>query len=202
MKLLLLVRVRLQECVEVTHREVVAPNDTHVRDVLTILVQSLNSCNNVVQMLLGQTAAVDCEANYVADLSLLLRSLQVILHGVVAQLGYTDTVAADQLEREAFTCEGVMTALAVEELIHVDVYSVAACRQYNALDASVIEALCQIVALCNTLVHVVEVAGLVQTNSQSHDITTGHAAVGIVAVAGDLLNLQQNANVGLNGAAI
>ena len=93
-----------------------------------------------------------------------------------------------------------MAALAVEELIHVDVYSVAACRQYNALNASVVEAFCQVVTLSNTLVHVVKVAGLVQANCQSHDVTAGHAAVGIVAVAGDLLNLQQNANVGLNGA--
>ena len=61
---------------EVTHRQLVAPNDTHVRDGLTILVQSLNSCDYIVQMLLGQTAAVDCEANYVSQLSLLLRSLQ------------------------------------------------------------------------------------------------------------------------------
>ena len=179
-----------------THRQVVAPNNTHVRDVLTILVQSLNSCDYVVEVLLGQTAAVDCEANYVTYFSLLLRSLEVILHGVVAQLGYTDAVAADQLEREAFTSEGVVAALAVEELIHVDVYSVAACRQYNALNAGIVEAFCQVVTLSNTLVHVVEVAGLVQANCQSHDITAGHAAVGIVAVAGDLLNLQQNAYVG------
>ena len=68
------------------------------------------------------------------------------------------------------------------------------------LNASVVEAFCQVVTLSNTLVHVVKVAGLVQANCQSHDVTAGHAAVGIVAVAGDLLNLQQNANVGLNGA--
>ena len=66
--LFLFVRVRLQECVEVTHRQIVTPNNTHVRDVLTILVQSLNSCDYIVQMLLGQTAAVDCEANYVSIL--------------------------------------------------------------------------------------------------------------------------------------
>ena len=125
MKLLLLVRVRLQECVEVTHRQIVAPDNTHVRNVLTILVQSLDGCDNVVEVLLGQTAAVDCEANYVTYFSLLLRGLQVILHGVVAQLGNTDAVAADQLKAEALTSEGVVAALAVEELVHVDVYSVA-----------------------------------------------------------------------------
>lgn len=53
--LFLFVRVRLQECVEVTHRQIVTPNNTHVRNVLTILVQSLNSCDYIVQMLLGQT---------------------------------------------------------------------------------------------------------------------------------------------------
>ncbi len=42
-ELFLFVRVRLQECVEVTHRQIVAPNNTHVRDVLTILVQSLTA---------------------------------------------------------------------------------------------------------------------------------------------------------------
>ena len=117
--LFLFVSVQLQECMEVTHRQIVTPNNTHVRNVLTILVQSLNSCDYIVQMLLGQTATVDCEANYVTYFSLLLRGLQVILHGVVAQLGYTDAVAADQLEREAFACEGLVAALAVEELIHV-----------------------------------------------------------------------------------
>ena len=116
------------------------PNNAHVRDGLAVLVQSLDGCDNVVEVLLGQTAAVDREANYVSQLSLLLRSLQVILHGEVAQLGNADAVAADQLEREAGACEGGVIALAVEELVHVDVYSVAACRQNNALDACLVEA--------------------------------------------------------------
>ena len=50
--------------------------------------------------------------------------------------------------------------------------------------------------------HVAEVAGLVQTSCQSHDVAAGHAAVGVVAVAGDLLNLDQNADVGLDGAVL
>ena len=50
--------------------------------------------------------------------------------------------------------------------------------------------------------HVVEVAALVHTDSQRHDVTAGHAAVGVVAVAGDLLDLQQNADVGLDGAVL
>src|SRR5699024_9972209 len=143
------------------------PDDTHVRDALAILVQRLNSSDNVIQVLLGQAAAVDCEADNVCQLSLLLRGLKVVLHGVVAQLGYTDTIAADQLKAEALASEGVVAALAVEELVHVDVYSVTACRQDNALNASPVEALCQVVALCNALVQVIEVAALVQANCQS-----------------------------------
>ena len=50
--------------------------------------------------------------------------------------------------------------------------------------------------------HVVEVAGLIQAHGQSHDVAAAHAAVGVVAVAGDLLDLQQNAHVGLDGAVL
>ena len=83
--------------------------------------------------------------------------------------------------------------------VALDPACVAACRQDNALNASLVEAFCQIVALCNALVHVVEVAALVQANCQSHDVTAGHAAVGVIAVAGDLLDLQANAHVHLRG---
>ena len=185
-----------------THRQVVAPDNAHVGDVLAVLVQVGHGGDDVVQVLLGQTAAVDGEADHVADLGLLLGSLEVILHGVVAQLGNADAVAADQLQAEALAGEGLMAALAVEELVHVDVHGVAAGGQHDALDAGLVEALGQVVALGNTLVHVVEVAGLIQANSQSHDVTAGHAAVGVVAVAGDLLHLQQNAHIGLDGAVL
>ena len=133
--LLLLVGVGLQEGVEVTHGQLVAPDDPHVGDGLAVLIQRFDSGDDVVQVLLGQAAAVDGETHHVGQLSLLLGSLQVIFHGEVAQLGHADTVAADQLQREAGAGEGGMIALAVEELIHVDVHSVAAGGENDALDA-------------------------------------------------------------------
>ncbi len=139
--LLLLVGIGLQEGVEVAHGQIVAPDDAHVGDVLAVLIQLLHCGDDVVQMLLGQTAAVDGKTDHVGQLGLLLRGLQVILHGVVAQLGHADAVAADQLQREALAREGVMTALAVEEFVHVDVHGVAAGGEHNALDAGLIEAL-------------------------------------------------------------
>ncbi len=54
---------------------------------------------------------------------------------------------ADQLQREAGAGEGGMIALAVEELVHVDVHGVAAGGQNDALDAGLVEALCQVVTL-------------------------------------------------------
>ena len=179
-----------------------APDDAHVGDGLTVLIQGLDSGDNIVQMLLGQAAAVDGETDHVGQLSLLLGSLQVILHGVVAQLGGTDTIAADQLQREALAGKGLVTALAVEELGHVDVHGMAAGGEHDALDTGLVEALSQVLALLHALVQIVEVAGLIQTHGQSHDVAAAHAAVGVVAVAGDLLHLQQNANVGLDGAVL
>ena len=57
---------------EVTHGQVLAGNDAHVGDVLTILVQLGNSLDHIIQMLLGQLAAVDSETDNVANLCLLL----------------------------------------------------------------------------------------------------------------------------------
>ena len=201
-ELLLLVGVGLQEGVEVTHGQLVAPDDPHVGDGLAVLIQRLDSGDDVVQVLLGQAAAVDGEAHHVGQLSLLLGSLQVIFHGEVAQLGHADTVAADQLQREAGAGEGGMIALAVEELIHVDVHSVAAGGENDALDASLVEALRQILALLHAVMHIAEVAALVEAAGQSHDVTAGHAAVGVIAVAGDLLDLDEHAHVGLHGAVL
>ena len=118
---------------EVTHRQVRAPNNTHIGDTLTILIECLYSSNDIVQMLLGQTAAVDGETYHVGYLCLLLGRLEVVLHGVVTQLGGADTVAADQLDREALTGKGVVTALAIEELIHIDIDGMAASGQHHAI---------------------------------------------------------------------
>ena len=108
------------------HREVVAPDDTHVGDGFAVFIQRFDSGDDVVQMLLGETAAVDGKTDDVRQLRLLLGGLEVVFHGIVTQLGNTNAVAADQFERETFACKGLVAALAVEELIHVDVHSVAA----------------------------------------------------------------------------
>ena len=47
-----------------------------------------------------------------------------------------------------------------------------------------------------------KVAGLVETGGQCHDVPAAHAAVGVVAVAGDLLDLDQHAHVGLDRAVL
>ena len=96
------------------HREVVAPDDTHVGDGFAVFIQSLDGCDDVVEMLLRETAAVDGEAHDVGQFCLLLRGLEVVFHGIVAQLGDADAVAADQFEREAFARKGLVAALAIE----------------------------------------------------------------------------------------
>ena len=48
--------------------EVVAPDDTHVGDGFAVFIQSLDGCDDVVEMLLRKAAAVDGEAH---DLSLI-----------------------------------------------------------------------------------------------------------------------------------
>ena len=78
----------------------------------------------------------------------------------------------------------------------------AACGQDDALDTGLIEALSQIFALLDALVEIVEVLALIQTGGQRHDIAAGHAAVGVIAVAGDLLDLQQYAHIGLHAAVL
>ena len=67
-ELLFLVGIRLEERVEVAHREVVAPDDPHVGDGLTVFIQSLDGCDDVVEVLLGEAAAVDGEADDVGQL--------------------------------------------------------------------------------------------------------------------------------------
>lgn len=115
------------------HGQIVAPDDAHVGNTLPVLVQGLYRGNHIVQVLLGQAAAVDGEAYHIGQLHLLLRSLQVVLHGVVAQLRDPDAVPADQFHGEALAGEGVVAPLAVEELVHVDVDRVAAGGQHHAL---------------------------------------------------------------------
>jgi len=194
-ELLLFVGVGLQEGVEVTHGQGTALGNAHVGNGLAIFVQRLDSCDDIVHMLLVQLAAVDSKTNHVAQLFLLLGGLQIVFHGVVAQLGGTDAVATDQFDGEALAGEGIVTALIIEELGHVNVNTVATGGQDNALDTGLVEALGQVFALLNAGLLIVEVALLVQTCSQSHDVTAGHAAVRVVAVAGDLLNLQANTDI-------
>ncbi len=71
----------------------------------------------------------------------------------------------------------------------------AACGQDDALDTGLVEALRQIFALLDALVEIVEVLALIQTGGQRHDIAAGHAAVGVIAVAGDLLDLELDADI-------
>ena len=167
--LLFLVGVRLQEGVEVTHGQGATLGDSHVGDGLSVLIQGLYGLDDIVHMLLIEHAAVHSETNHVAQLLLLLGGLQIVLHGVVAQLRGTDAVAADQLDGETLTGEGLVTTLVVEELGHVDVNAVAAGRQNNALDTGLVEALCQILALLDTGFLIVEVALLVQACCQCHE---------------------------------
>ena len=66
--LLFLVGIRLEECVEVAHREVVAPDDTHIGDGFAVFIQSLDGCDDVVEMLLRKAAAINGEADDVGQL--------------------------------------------------------------------------------------------------------------------------------------
>ena len=176
-ELFFFVCVWFKECVEVTHWKCSTLNDSHVRDVFTIFVEFGNSFDYVVEVLLCELATVDSETNNVTYFSLLFWCFEVVFHGVVTEFGCSDTVTAEKFHREALTCEGVMTTFAIEELCHVDVYTVTASWDDNAFNACVVEAFCKVVTLCNTFVEVVEVAGFFKTYSKSHHITTGHTAV-------------------------
>ena len=90
-----LVGVRLEEGVEVAHGQIVAPGYAHVGDAFTILVESLYSGDNIVQVLAGQAAAVYCKAHDVADFGLLLGSFQIVFHRIVAELGNANAIAAN-----------------------------------------------------------------------------------------------------------
>lgn len=123
------------------HRQLLAPNDSDIGNVLPVFIKGLHSGDNVVHMFLAKLAAVHGETNHVAHLGLLFGSLQVIFHRVVAQLRSAYPIAADQFKRKALTGKGLMAAFAVKELIHIDVHTVAASRQDHTLNASVIEPL-------------------------------------------------------------
>ena len=109
---LLLVGIGLQEGVEVAHGQVMAPGDAH-----PVLVQLGHGGDDIVQVLLGQAAAVDGKADHVGKFGLLLRSLQIVLHGEVAQLGPSDAVPADQLQGEAGAGEGGVIPFAVKKVV-------------------------------------------------------------------------------------
>ena len=72
----------------------------------------------------------------------------------------------------------------------------------NALDTVLVEALGQVLALHGAVMLIGKVAGLIEAGGQSHYVTARHAAVGVVAVAGDLLDLDEHAHVGLDGAVL
>ena len=58
---------------EVAHGQVVPPGDAHVGDALPVLVALGHGGDDVIQVLPGEAAAVDGEADHVAHLGLLLR---------------------------------------------------------------------------------------------------------------------------------
>ena len=78
----------------------------------------------------------------------------------------------------------------------------AAGGQDDALDTVLVEALGQVLALHGAVMLIGKVAGLIEAGGQSHYVTARHAAVGVVAVAGDLLDLDEHAHVGLDGAVL
>ena len=78
----------------------------------------------------------------------------------------------------------------------------AAGGQHHALDPVLVEALGQVLALHGAVMLIGKVAGLIETAGQGHDVTAAHTAVGVVAVAGDLLDLDQHAHIGLDGAVL
>lgn len=79
---------------EVPHGQLPAGHDANVGNAFTILVQRLDSGNNVIQMLAAELTAVYGKANHIADLGLLLGRFQVILHRIVAELRRAYAVAA------------------------------------------------------------------------------------------------------------
>lgn len=76
------------------------------------IVQLRHSVNHIVQVLLGHTAAVNGEAHHIGKPGLLLRGLQIILHGEVAQLRDPDT------PNEGFA-NGVMPLIMVTAVVGI-----------------------------------------------------------------------------------
>ena len=68
-------------------------------------------------------------------------------------------------------------------------------RKDHALDAVFVKTLGQVFALIHPLLQVLNAPALVQSRGQGHDVPAGHSAVRVVAVAGNLLYLQQNSHV-------
>lgn len=155
------VGVWLQKGVEVAHREVVSPSDTHIGDALPVLIERLYRRYHIVQMLPTELATVYGKADHVAKLLLLLRGLEVVLHGVVTQFRNPDAIAPDELHGEALTGEALMVALAVKKLRHVDVDPVAPGGEDHATDAGLVEALGQILTLLDAGLLVVEITSLI-----------------------------------------
>ena len=129
------------------HGKIFAPGDPHIRDALSVLIELLHGGYDVVEMLFRQPAPVNSETHHVRHLSLLLRSLQIVFHGVVPQFRHADAVASDELYGESLSRKGIVPALSVEELVHVDIYSVSSRGEHYALNSRVVEAFRQIILI-------------------------------------------------------
>src|SRR5699024_3150621 len=95
-----------------------------------------------------------------------------------------------------------MTSLAIKELIHIDVHAVSASGQDHAFNSSLIETLGKIFTLLHTLIQIIEIQALIKADSQSHDVPAGHSAVGVIAIAGNLLDFQLDTNIVRDAAVI
>ena len=70
-----LLLLRLQKRMEMPHWKLVSQRDPHIGNALSVLVQLGHGRDHIVQMLSGELASVDGEADHVADLLLLFRGL-------------------------------------------------------------------------------------------------------------------------------
>ena len=151
-------------------------------------------------MLSGKLAAVDAEAHDIADFRLLFGRLEIVFHGKISQFRHTDAIAANHLQGKALARKFLVRAFAVKKFIHMDIDGVASGRKNNPLDACLVQTFGEILALAHALVLIIEAALFIESGSQGHNIVTGHAAVRIVAIAGNLFDLDEDTDVCLHAA--
>ena len=172
--------------------------DLQIRNRVAILIQLGQGSNDVVHVLFAELGTVDGKTHHIADFFLLFGGFQIIFHREISQLGAADAVAVHHFQRECLTGKTLMVSLVIKEAIDINIDAVSARRLYHR-NAVLREGVCKVLALSDALVLIIKTGFLIKALCKRHDVVTGHSAVGVIAVSGDLAHLQQMPDVHLDG---